>query len=78
MTCTTRCKFFYKAVSQVFGILVYDSIFIRVNVSYFTAFILLELLLTEVDLSRKPIPPPPLWLKLDASVSLPRPPPWHD
>ena len=66
--------FLHKAVSQVFGISVCDSVFIEANLSCFVASILLELPLPVADLERKPAPPPP-WLRLDVSVPLPRPPP---
>jgi len=62
--------FLHEAYSQEFGVLLCGSVFSSGDLSCFVAFILLELPLTATDLSRKPVPPPPLWLRLDASVPL--------
>ena len=69
--------FLHEAVLHVFGISVCDLVFIRTDLIYFALFTLLKLHLTAANLSRKLVPPPP-WLRLDASVSLSRPPPWPD
>ena len=70
--------FLNEAGSQEFEVLVCGSIFSGAYLSYFVAFILLELPPTAADLSRKSVPPPPLWLRYDASMLIPRPPPWPD
>jgi len=56
---------------QGFSILVCGSVYSEADFSYFAAFILLELPPTAADLSRKPVPPAPLWLRHDASMLLP-------
>ena len=70
--------FLNEAGSQDFGILVCDSIFSGADLSCFTAFILLKVPLTAVELSRKPVPPSPPWLRHDASVLIPRLSSWSD
>jgi len=64
--CTTCYRSFY--MGQAHRSLASNSVYIGAELSYFAAFILLELPPTAADLSRKPVPPPPLWLRYDASV----------
>jgi len=63
--------FLNEVGSQEFGVLVCGSVFSGADLSCFAAFILLELPLSVADLSRKPVSPPPLWLRHDASVPFP-------
>jgi len=70
--------FIQEPVSQEIGILVYGLDFGGAMLTYYVACILLELPSMTTCLSRKPVPPPPLWLRCDELVILPRPPPWPD
>ena len=63
---------------QEIGTLVCGLDFSRVELTCYVACILLELPSTAVGLSRKPVPPSPPWFSHDASVLIPRPPPWPD
>ena len=62
--------FLHGAGSHEFGIFVCGSIYSGADFSNFATFILLELSLTAIDLSRKPVPPPPPLLRPDALVPL--------
>ena len=72
LTCTILCRSFYRRQSHEIMLFMVrstvDSIFTQKNAPLSTICALLELSSFKADLSRKPVLPPPSWLRHDTSV----------